>query len=216
MCSSSTAKNIPIYSTGWHLWQADNVTIHHCEKEWQKNKLHYCNSVIIPVCSHELDVWKNRVNWRVLCTYHTTWRTWMSHFVSPAERLWICDIITTFCLHKLPQMPLSRFFFNAMDHDSSSDVLPFNSLHFSGKLPQFHLTVTVEKVKAVAPTARCFPCSTPPPVYGLGDFQLSGFGPLKTSSWMEHCFHGAGKLRCLCVTPHTPATHIKGSRVEQI
>lgn len=82
----------------------------------------------------------------------------------------------------------------------------FHSLHSSGKLPLFHLTVTVEKVKSVAPAARCFPCSTPPTVYGLDDFQLSGFGPLETSSWMEHCFHGAGKLRCLCVTPHTPAT----------
>lgn len=115
MCSSGTAKNIPLYSTGWHLWQADNVTIHHCEKEWQKNKLHYCNSVIILVCSHELDVWKNRVNWRVLCSYHATLRTWMSHFVSPTERLWTYDIIRTFCLIKLPQMlPCKSFFFFSM------------------------------------------------------------------------------------------------------
>lgn len=171
MCSSGTAKNIPIYSTGWHLWQADNVTIHHREKEWQKNKLHYCNSVIILVCSHELDMWKNRINWRVLCSDHTTLRTWINHFVSPTARLWIYGIITTFCLNKLPQMlPVSSFFSSVMDHDSSSDVLPFHSLHSSGKLPLFHLTVTVEKVKAVAPAACCFPCSTPPTVYGLGRF----------------------------------------------
>lgn len=134
-------------------------------------------------------MWKNRGNRRVLCFYHTTLRMWMSRFASPTARLWIYGILTTFCLNKLPQMlPVSSFF-----HDSSSDVLPFHSLHSSGKLPLFHLTVTVEKVKAVAPAARCFPCSTPPSVYGLGDFQLCGFGPLETSSWMEHCFHGAGE-----------------------
>lgn len=161
-------------------------------------------------------MWKNRVNWRVLSSYHTTLRTWMSHFVSPTARLWIYGIITTFCLNKLPQMlPVSRFFFNAMDHDSSSDVLPFHSLYSSGKLPLIHLTVTVEKVKAVAPAARCFPCSTPPTVYGLGDFQLSGFGPLETSSWsivsMVLVSCGAfASHRTLLPQPN----HNKGSRVE--
>lgn len=135
MCSSGTAKNILIYSTGWHLWHADNVTIHHRQKEWQKNKLHYCNSVIILVCSHELHMWKNRVNWRVLRSYHTTLRTWMSHFVSPTARLWIYGIITTFCLNKLPQMlPVSSVFFNTMDHDSSSDVFRCSSIPFFWKV----------------------------------------------------------------------------------
>lgn len=48
------------------------------------------------------------------------------------------------------------------------------------------------------------------------------FGPLKTStSWMEHCFHGAGKLQCLCISPTPskllqPTNHIKGRRAEQV
>lgn len=109
MCFSGTAKNILIYSL-WHLWQADNVTIHHHEKEWQKNKVHYCNSLNILVCSMSLTCGKT-VNWKGLSSYHTTLRTWMSHFVSPAARLWIDGIITTFCLNKLPQMlPVSSFF----------------------------------------------------------------------------------------------------------
>lgn len=43
-------------------------------------------------------------------------------------------------------------------------------------LPAFWLTVTVEKVGAVAAVAHCFPCSSPPTVYGLGGFQHGGFG----------------------------------------
>lgn len=41
------------------------------------------------------------------------------------------------------------------------------------QLPVFELTVTVEKVKAVA-VAHYFPCSSPPTVYGLGEFQHCG------------------------------------------
>lgn len=54
--------------------------------------------------------WKNRLNWRGLRSYHTSLRIWMSHFVSPAATLCRYDIITMFCLIKLPQtLPVSFF-----------------------------------------------------------------------------------------------------------
>lgn len=57
-------------------------------------------------------MWKNRVNWRVPRSYHTTLRTWMGHFVPPAARLWIYGIIITFYLNKTPQiLPMSSVIF---------------------------------------------------------------------------------------------------------
>lgn len=70
--------------------------------------LHYWNSVILLVHSREHDMWKNTVNRRVRRSYHTTLRTWMSHFVPPAVRLWIFGIIIMFYLNKPPQiLPMS-------------------------------------------------------------------------------------------------------------
>lgn len=112
MCSSVTARNIPIYSTAPHLWQADNVAIHRLKKKSGRKTLHYCNSVVLLVCSHEHDMWKNRVNWRAPRSYHTTLRTWMGHFVAPAARLWIYGTIITFYLNKAPQiLPMSSVIF---------------------------------------------------------------------------------------------------------
>lgn len=80
----------------------------------------------------------------------------------------------------------------------------------------------MEKVKAVAAVAHSFPCSSPPTVYVLGDFQFSGFWAPQNlqldGALFPWCREAAGPLRPPPPTSKLPQStnHIKGRRAEQM